>query len=116
MMNMHKTALQVLLAALTCAAAPGANAETAPFDAAHAAALVRLVRNDCGACHGARLTGGLGPALLPSTLSEKPPESLRDTILHGRPGTAMPPWSNFLSEQDADWIVTHLLNGFPDAR
>lgn len=80
------------------------------------AELRSLVRNDCGACHGGRLRGGLGPALLPESLAGKTPESLRETILRGRTGTAMPPWSDFLSEQEADWIVENLLKGFKNAR
>jgi cytochrome c55X len=76
--------------------------------------IVRLVRQDCGSCHGMTLAGGLGPALLPALLRDKPPESLVATILYGRPGTPMPPWSDFLTENEARWIVEKLLEGFPD--
>jgi cytochrome c55X len=76
--------------------------------------LVRMVRQDCGSCHGLTLCGGLGPALLPETLRDKPPAGLKFTILLGRPGTAMPPWQPFLSEAEADWIVAQLLRGFPE--
>ncbi len=75
--------------------------------------LVRMVRNDCGSCHGLRLQGGLGPALLPETLSGKAPEAMRETILRGRTGTAMPPWGKFLNETEAEWIVAQLMKGFP---
>lgn len=75
--------------------------------------LVRLVRDDCGSCHGLTLQGGLGPALIPATLAGKPPEALRQTILRGRTGTAMPPWSEFVSEAEANWIVEQLMKGFP---
>lgn len=78
--------------------------------------LVKLVRNDCGSCHGLKLGGGLGPSLLPAALTGKSPEGLRETILYGRAGTAMPPWSRFLSEPDANWIVEQLMKGFPSAR
>ena len=78
--------------------------------------LVRLVRNDCGSCHGGRLNGGLGPALSPESLRDKAAAGLRETILHGRPGGAMPPWSDFLSAEEADWIVEQLMKGFPSAR
>ncbi|MDR2219620.1 MAG: cytochrome c [Methylobacillus sp.] len=78
--------------------------------------IVSLVRNDCGACHGGRLKGGLGPSLRPEDLRDKLPESLRATILQGRAGTAMPPWSDFLTEEEADWIVIQLVKGFPNAR
>lgn len=76
--------------------------------------LIRMVRQDCGACHGLTLKGGLGPPLLPETLREKPLESLRYTVLLGRPGTPMPPWGAFLSEAEADWIVRRLIQGFPE--
>lgn len=75
--------------------------------------LVRLVRQDCGACHGMTLAGGLGPSLLPAALRDRPAEALVQTIIHGRPGTPMPPWGPFLSESEARWIVGRLLAGFP---
>ena len=43
-------------------------------------ALVRMVRQDCGSCHGMRLTGGLGPALTPQALADKPLASMTATI------------------------------------
>ncbi len=76
--------------------------------------LVRMVRQDCGSCHGLTLKGGLGPPLLPETLREKPAESLRYTVLLGRPGTPMPPWNAFMTEAEADWIVHQLMAGFPE--
>jgi len=76
--------------------------------------LVRMVRQDCGSCHGLTLKGGLGPPLLPDTLREKPVESLRYTVLLGRPGTPMPPWNAFMTESEADWIVRQLMAGFPE--
>lgn len=78
--------------------------------------LVRMVRQDCGSCHGMRLTGGLGPALTPQAVADKSAESLVATILYGRSGTPMPPWRAFVSEDDADWIVERLRKGFPDER
>lgn len=75
--------------------------------------LVRLVRQDCGSCHGMTLQGGLGPALVPAALHDKPPEGLAATIYYGRPGTPMPPWRQFMSEAEAAWIVQKLMSGFP---
>ena len=77
------------------------------------AALLNLLRQDCGSCHGMTLQGGLGPALLPATLADKPAEGLVATIVYGRPGTAMPPWHRFLAEDEAQWIVARLMEGFP---
>ena len=76
--------------------------------------LVRLVRQDCGSCHGMTLQGGLGPALLPATLKDKPAEGLAATIYYGRPGTPMPPWKQFVSEAEANWIVDKLMTEFPN--
>ncbi|MGQ0711909.1 MAG: c-type cytochrome [Rhodoferax sp.] len=80
---------------------------------ADAQRLVRLVRQDCGSCHGLTLKGGLGSPLLPANLADKPADSLVATILHGRPGSAMPPWKGLLTEQEAQWIVARLQAGFP---
>lgn len=76
-------------------------------------ALVRLVRQDCGSCHGLRLTGGLGPALTRQALADFPLPNLVAVILHGRPGTPMPPWRAWLSESEALWIAERLREGFP---
>jgi cytochrome c55X len=96
----------LLLAGATLAAA----AEPSP---ARQKELIHMVRQDCGSCHGLTLQGGLGPALLPSALADKPADGLVATIVHGRPGTAMPPWNRFLAEDEAQWIVTRLMEGFP---
>jgi len=75
--------------------------------------IVRMVRQDCGSCHGLTLQGGLGPALTPPALADRSPDSLVWTILQGRPGTAMPGWAGFLSEAEARWVVARLADGFP---
>lgn len=80
------------------------------------AELVRMVRQDCGSCHGLTLRGGLGTPLLPENLRDKPAAGLEQTILMGRPGTAMPPWKTFLTEAEAAWIVAQLLSGFPEEK
>ncbi|HEY0857752.1 MAG TPA: cytochrome c [Albitalea sp.] len=76
--------------------------------------LVRIVRQDCGSCHGMHLTGGLGPALTPGALADKPLAALAATVFHGRPGTPMPAWRSMLSQADAQWIAERLLAGFPE--
>lgn len=78
------------------------------------AKLVRMVRQDCGSCHGMRLTGGLWTALTPDQLRDWPVSSLVAVILHGRPGTPMPGWKAMLSEADARWIAMQLQAGFPE--
>ncbi len=75
--------------------------------------LVRMVRQDCGSCHGMRLTGGLGPPLTRQALAERSLETLVATTLHGRPGTPMPGWKTMLSTGEALWIAEQLQAGFP---
>ena len=75
------------------------------------AELRHMVVQDCGSCHGLRLTGGLGPPLTPEALRDKPDALLVNTIQLGRAGTAMPPWSAFLSDDEAAWIVEQLREG-----
>ncbi len=88
-------------------------AQSAP-EATRSAELVRMVRQDCGSCHGMRLTGGLGPALTREALADIPLDSLAAVIFHGRPGTPMPPWKAMLSEPEARWIAVRLQQGFPE--
>jgi len=76
--------------------------------------LVRIVRQDCGSCHGMRLTGGLGPALTREALVDKPVAAMAATIYHGRPGTPMPGWRAMLSEPETQWIAEQLAAGFPE--
>lgn len=75
--------------------------------------LDNLLLQDCGSCHGLRMTGGLGPALTLEALDGKPRDSLIATVTHGRPGSAMPGWQTLLDEQDIAWLVDQLLEGYP---
>ena|SRR5438552_10668806 len=102
------TAMAVSALAATAAALADDAAAPSP---ARQQALIRLLKQDCGACHGMRLTGGLGPALTQEALRDKPAESLAATIVAGRAGTAMPPWRPFLSAAEAQWLVVRLQRG-----
>ena len=74
-------------------------------------ALERLVKQDCGSCHGLTLKGGLGPDIRPDSLAHHDPETLGTIILDGIPGTAMPPWRPLLTKAEVEWVVTYLLTG-----
>ena len=73
--------------------------------------LVRMLRHDCGACHGLRLDGGLGPPLTPETLAGVAPAVLEQVVLEGRRGTPMPPWKALLSPGEARWMVRAMQTG-----
>ncbi|HNG80586.1 MAG TPA: cytochrome c [Burkholderiaceae bacterium] len=90
-----------------------ASPDTTQPSAPRRAELVRMVRQDCGSCHGMRLTGGLGPALTREALADKSLEGLAITIYQGRLGTPMPGWRSMLSEPEAQWIAERLQAGFP---
>jgi len=83
---------------------------------ARQAELINLLQQDCGACHGLTLEGGLGPSLLARDMAKKPAALLRQVILDGIPGTAMPPWRPFLSEAEVKWLVSVLQKGISHER
>jgi len=106
---------RALLALAVAGGAAGATAAEAPGEPTpeRQRALVRMVRQDCGSCHGMRLTGGLGPALTAQALAAWPREAVAAVVLQGRAGTPMPAWRALLSEADAQWIARQLQAGFP---
>lgn len=106
---MRVAACLVLLLVAQAVAAQGMSAE-------RRSELVRMVRQDCGACHGMWLTGGLGPALTRQALADKPTSSLASAIFQGRPGTPMPGWRAMISLDEAQWIAEQLTAGFPAER
>lgn len=96
---MNKAALILALAAAPALAEPNASA------------LERLVKQDCGSCHGLTLKGGLGPDIRAQALTHYEAEGLASVILDGVPGTPMPPWRPLLTEAEAAWIADYLLTG-----
>ncbi|WP_298828294.1 cytochrome c [uncultured Piscinibacter sp.] len=107
-------ARRLLYALAAAAALPVFAAPDAAPDSARQRELVRMVRQDCGSCHGMTLAGGLGPALTRAALADKPVDSLQAVIEHGRPGTPMPPWRSMLRPGESRWIAERLLSGFPE--
>ena len=110
----RKTRLGLLVALCFAGTVQLSAAQTITPEPARRSELLHLLRNDCGACHGLHLTGGLGPALRPEALNEKPHEFLVQVILKGRPGTAMPGWERFMNEDEASWLADTLLRGLSD--
>ena len=88
-----------------------AGASATAIGAERADELERLVRQDCGACHGMTLKGGLGPDIRAGALGHLDRAEVTGVILDGRPGTAMPPWRPLLTEAEAAWIADYLLDG-----
>lgn len=101
----HWLALACLMPAMLLV--PPAQAES--VSQSRQAELRRLLLQDCGSCHGMRLSGGLGPPLTARSLSGKSRNYLVEAVREGRPGTPMPPWKYVLSEADIGWLVDYLL-------
>ncbi len=94
------------------AIAPSIAAET--ISAQRSEEIISLLRQDCGACHGMTLQGGLGPSLLPESLAKLSEDQIVATISNGRPGTPMPPWKPFFTEQELHWLAHQLKQGVED--
>ena len=86
----------------------------AALDSSRQAELTRLVRQDCGSCHGLALKGGLGKPLDPQALAGIDAAGLAAIILDGVPGTPMPPWRGLLTPAEAEWIAAALKAGLPE--
>ena len=106
-MTIHRHAVVLAALLLFCATSVAAP------DATRQAQLEHLLAQDCGACHGLHMTGGLGPELTRTALAGKSRDSLIATVTFGRPGTAMPPWAPLLAPDDIRWLVDLLLKGYP---
>lgn len=107
-------AMLLFATAVPDAAAAAGLAAPAEPPQARRAEILRMVRQDCGSCHGLTLKGGLGPPLAPAALAGKDAAQLQFVVLHGRRGTAMPPWRRFLTEDEAGWVVELLRKGLPE--
>ena len=95
-------AIKIAVGALCLALGAAAAADTLPAAA--------LYQQHCAACHGAQRLGGMGPALLPESLSRlKKPEALK-VIRDGRAATQMTPFADTLKDDEiaalAEWIYT----------
>jgi cytochrome c55X len=73
--------------------------------------LLNMLKHDCGSCHGLPPKGGLGPSLMPEALSDKRDALLLDAIQNGRTGTAMPPWRQFLNNEENRWLIAQMRQG-----
>ena len=78
------------------------------------AEIIHMLQHDCGACHGLKLTGGLGPQLTPDALKTRTAGELVKIITEGVPQTPMPPWRGLLEAEEIAWLVELLLTGLPD--
>src|SRR5690606_36387939 len=62
----------------------------------------------CAACHGASRTGGMGPALLPESLSRLKKAEAARVIADSRPGVQMPAFRDVLTPSEIEALVAHV--------
>ncbi len=96
--------VQLLLTATASALSHG-QTERSPDE------LMHLLKQDCGSCHGMRMKGGLGPELTKDKMEQLGVGGIYAVVKYGRPGTAMPPWSAILSDNEIEYIAKQLVKG-----
>ena len=83
----------------------------AAASAPSAAAMTRaaaLYTEHCAACHGEQRTGGMGPALLPESLSRIRPAEALQVITQGRVATQMPGFAEKLGKDDIAALAAYV--------
>ncbi|WP_020593490.1 nitrite reductase [Kiloniella laminariae] len=67
-----------------------------------------LYATHCAACHSGDRFGGLGPALLPESISKLRGPALATIIARGRPASQMPAFGSDLSSEEIEQIAVYL--------
>jgi mono/diheme cytochrome c family protein/DNA-binding beta-propeller fold protein YncE len=67
-----------------------------------------LYTEHCAACHGTQRTGGMGPALLPESLSRLRPAEALKVIAQGRVATQMPGFAEQLSREEISALAAYV--------
>ena len=109
-----RLALLALLAVAASAhaqtTAPPGPAAAAPAASTRALDVPALYQQHCAACHGEQRLGGMGPALLPESLTRLRKSEALKLIRDGRTATQMLPFAGTLQPAEiaalADWIYT----------
>jgi len=92
----------VMSAAALAVVSSGLFAGTSNMDVA------KVFEKECQGCHGPNHEGGVGADLRPKVIAKKNSYMLAETILNGRPGTAMPQFKESFTKADADKMVDYL--------
>jgi polar amino acid transport system substrate-binding protein len=98
---MSQTKSSMVVAAAGAVTTPGAAAAQKPSKKGYA-----LYHQTCAKCHGRSvISGGIIPDLRKFTGSD---EEFFDTVKNGRPGTAMSPWKDLLSDDEIREIQAYV--------
>jgi cytochrome c oxidase cbb3-type subunit III len=70
-----------------------------------------VYQTNCAACHGARLDGGIGPALADGEwIHGGEPEQVLHTIMEGVPAKGMPGWGPILGPERVKQVAAYILS------
>ena len=67
--------------------------------------VAKVFEKECQGCHGPNHEGGVGSSLDPKVIRTKNAYMLRDTILGGRAGTAMPAFKSSFANDPATTLA-----------
>lgn len=67
-----------------------------------------VFERECQGCHGPKHQGGVGSDIRPAVVKPKNSQMLAEKILNGVPGTAMPPFKQTMSKNEAAKMVDYL--------
>lgn len=70
----------------------------------------QVFKNNCAACHGDQMEGGIGPALNREEITNSEENVLIETVTNGRETGGMPSFRDQLSEQEIQDAVALLKN------
>lgn len=83
------------------------------FDEATVSAGAQVFKEQCVACHGADLHGGIGPNLLDAAwIHGAEPEQIRTTITNGVPEKGMPTWGPILGPDKIAKVAAYVASEF----
>ncbi len=69
-----------------------------------------VYEQNCLACHGPKGEGGVGKAFVDNPfVSPDNRDAIKETILKGRPGTAMPAWEGRLTDAEIEAVIDYIL-------
>jgi nitrite reductase (NO-forming)/hydroxylamine reductase len=68
----------------------------------------------CAGCHGTLRKGATGPKLTTDRTRELGTDLLKALIANGRPGTAMPPWKQFLTNGEIETLALYIQEEPPE--
>jgi putative heme-binding domain-containing protein len=101
---------KLLLGAIAALIAPAAHSAPSAAEVAQGGNLF-LITCSSSFCHGEGAVGARGPALKNRNL---PPDFIRNTVLNGRSGTAMPAFKGSLSQPELEMIVGYVMSLSPN--